>query len=184
MEQKSRMRRSGAVSNAAPCGRRLSVGPGTQVSSDRTMERSAAEYRLRKSASPERPRWRAPSVKPKGEIAARRRRPGRSFKIAERLDARELRREPRRRGAAADEKDRQRRRLAEPAGEVELMVRLGGARPRQHLLRLVAPVVGERGDIVARISDDGSRPDPSRQRACALAERAPAQRAVIEVAVG
>src|SRR5215831_15200270 len=125
------------------------------------------------SASPERPCRRAPPVELEGEVGARRCRPGRSFEAAERFDAGELRGKPCRRGAAADEQDRQGRPLAERAGKIELVIGFYRARPREHLLRLIAPVVGERGDIVARVADDGSRPDLPRQCARALAERAP-----------
>src|SRR5882757_8683843 len=109
------------------------------------------------SASSERPHRGAPALELEGEIGARRGRPGRGLKAAERLDARKLRGKPRYRGAAADEQDRQRRSLAERTGQIELVIALARVRPGQQLLGLIASVVGQRGDVVARVAHDGAR---------------------------
>src|SRR5262245_2458989 len=132
-----------AFSRAQQRVRRLSFGPGTEVSADRTTPAAQRGTGASGSAASKRPHRRPPSIELEGEVCARRRGPGRSLKVVERLDARKLRGKPSRRGAAADEQDRQWRCLAERAGEVELVVGFYRARPRQHLLRLIAPVVGE-----------------------------------------
>ena len=64
------------------------------------------------------------------------------------------------------------------------MLRYRPARPGQHLLGPVAQVIDQRGLVVAQLANNGAGAGAAGEFAGAFAERAPAERTVIDVALG
>src|SRR5262249_35493028 len=131
--------------------------------------------RLRLSAPPQWLKSGASAVELECEIGSARGGAGRSIECAQRLDLGENTGGPVRIAAVAYKQDRQRRRIRQGAGEVELMVRNGSLRPGEHLFRLIAPVVEERRLVVAGVACDGAGAGSAGKLAGAFAQCPPAE---------